>query len=54
MAKEFIGRLRDLIAYCRSPKQAGFTPSDFAEAGISQKDLDKLVAAVDKSEGTAG
>ena len=50
VAEDFIEHLRSLIAHCRSPKQVGFTPSDFAQAGISQKDLDKLVAVVDKSE----
>jgi amino acid adenylation domain-containing protein/non-ribosomal peptide synthase protein (TIGR01720 family) len=53
VAEDFIGRLGDLIRHCSS-KRAGFTPSDFAQAGVSQKDLDKLVAAVDKSERPAG
>jgi non-ribosomal peptide synthase protein (TIGR01720 family) len=54
VAEDFIGHLRSLIAHCRSPKGKGFTPSDFAQAKLSQKDLDKLVAAVDKSERPAG
>lgn len=54
IAAEFIECLGDLISHCRSPKQAGFTPSDFAQAGISQNELDKLVAAVDKSERPVG
>jgi amino acid adenylation domain-containing protein/non-ribosomal peptide synthase protein (TIGR01720 family) len=54
VAEDFIGHLRSLIAHCRSPKGGGFTPSDFAQAKLSQKDLDKLVAAVDKSERPAG
>jgi non-ribosomal peptide synthase protein (TIGR01720 family) len=54
VAADFITRLCELIAHCRSPKQAGFTPSDFEQAGINQKDLDTLVAAVEKSERQAG
>jgi non-ribosomal peptide synthase protein (TIGR01720 family) len=54
LAAEFITRLGDLIAHCRSPRHSGFTPSDFAQAGISQKDLDKLVAAFAESERRVG
>jgi non-ribosomal peptide synthase protein (TIGR01720 family) len=54
LAAEFLARLLDLIEHCRSPKQAAFIPSDFVQAGISQHDLDKLVAAVGKSERQAG
>ncbi|MGH2609677.1 MAG: condensation domain-containing protein, partial [Tepidiformaceae bacterium] len=50
VAGDFMGCLRSLIAHCRSPKAGGFTPSDFAQAKISQQALDKLVAAVNKSE----
>ncbi len=52
-AAEFMECLSDLIAHCRSPKQVQFTPSDFAQAGISQNELDKLVAVVDGLEGPA-
>jgi non-ribosomal peptide synthase protein (TIGR01720 family) len=54
VAEDFIGRLRSLIEHCRSRVRADFTPSDFAQAGISQKDLDKLVAAFAESERQAG
>jgi amino acid adenylation domain-containing protein/non-ribosomal peptide synthase protein (TIGR01720 family) len=54
VAAEFVARLGDLIAHCRSPRHSGFTPSDFAQAGISQKDLDKLLAPFAKSERSAG
>jgi amino acid adenylation domain-containing protein/non-ribosomal peptide synthase protein (TIGR01720 family) len=50
LAKEFIDHLSNLIAHCRSSKQTHFTPSDFAHAGISQNELDKLVAIVDGPE----
>jgi non-ribosomal peptide synthase protein (TIGR01720 family) len=50
LSRNFARRLSELIAHCRSPKAGGFTPSDFAKARISQTELDKLVAAVSKSE----
>jgi amino acid adenylation domain-containing protein/non-ribosomal peptide synthase protein (TIGR01720 family) len=53
VADEFIRRLRSLIAHCIAAKAGGFTPSDFAAARVSQKDLDKLLAAIDRSGGRA-
>ena len=50
VAEDFVAYLRAVIAHCRSPKAGGFTPADFAQARISQAELDKLVAAVNKSE----
>jgi non-ribosomal peptide synthase protein (TIGR01720 family) len=50
LAGSFIEHLGALIAHCCSRQAVVFTPSDFAQAGISQKDLDKLVAAVSPSE----
>jgi amino acid adenylation domain-containing protein/non-ribosomal peptide synthase protein (TIGR01720 family) len=50
VAADYMSRLEELIKHCRSPKQARFTPSDFAQAGINQKELDKLVAAVAQSQ----
>jgi len=40
-----IEKLRDLIAFCSDPRHRGYTPSDFAEAALSQADLDACVAA---------
>lgn len=42
----FVEELRLLITHCTSPGAGGYTPSDFAKARISQKDLDKLIARV--------
>ena len=50
VAGDFIGHLRSLIAHCRAAKAGSFTPSDFAKARISQKDLDKLVASMKDTE----
>lgn len=50
LATEFMDQLTDLVAHCRASEQIQFTPSDFAQAGISQSELDKLVAIVDGTE----
>jgi amino acid adenylation domain-containing protein/non-ribosomal peptide synthase protein (TIGR01720 family) len=54
IAADFMEQLGKLIIHCRSITQVRFTPSDFAQAGISQNELDKLVAVVDGSERPAG
>ncbi len=46
-AAGFMEALRSLIAHCLSPKAGAFTPSDFAEAGLSQAALDEIVAEFD-------
>jgi acyl transferase domain-containing protein len=42
MAAAFLAELRALIAVCRSPTVAVYTPSDFPDAQLSQEELDKL------------
>jgi non-ribosomal peptide synthase protein (TIGR01720 family) len=44
LAEEFVGALRALITHCRTTETGGYTPSDFTEAGLSQKELDELIA----------
>ena len=44
LARRFAEELRMLIAHCGSPDAGGFTPSDFAAAKLSQRDLDKLMS----------
>ena len=39
--------LRLLIDHCQSPRVGGYTPSDFPEAGLSQGELDDLLAELD-------
>lgn len=41
--------LRAIIAHCQSPEAGGYTPSDFPEAEVSQKDLDMLLARIAQS-----
>ncbi len=43
LAAEFTRALRTLIERCRTGRRELYTPSDFPEAGVSQKTLDQLV-----------
>ncbi|HEU0141987.1 MAG TPA: condensation domain-containing protein, partial [Bryobacteraceae bacterium] len=43
LAEQFMEASRAIVAHCRTAEAGGFTPSDFARARVSQKDLDKLV-----------
>jgi non-ribosomal peptide synthase protein (TIGR01720 family) len=49
LAERFLQAMRALIDHCRAPESAGFTPSDFPEAGLSQADLDDLLAELSES-----
>lgn len=44
LAEEFMEALRRLISYCSLSDVASYTPSDFSKAGLSQKELDKLIS----------
>ena len=44
VAEQFLEALRQLIQQCQWGEVAGFTPSDFPEAELSQYELDELVA----------
>jgi amino acid adenylation domain-containing protein/non-ribosomal peptide synthase protein (TIGR01720 family) len=44
LAADFTTALRQLIEQCQWGEAAGFTPSDFPEAELSQQELDELVA----------
>jgi non-ribosomal peptide synthase protein (TIGR01720 family) len=46
LADRSVVALRRLIHHCRSPEAGGLTPSDFAKARISQRDLDSLLARI--------
>jgi non-ribosomal peptide synthase protein (TIGR01720 family) len=43
-AAGFIRALEAIVDHCLSPEAGGVTPSDFALAGVSQSELDSLVA----------
>jgi amino acid adenylation domain-containing protein/non-ribosomal peptide synthase protein (TIGR01720 family) len=44
LADGYADAVRDLIAHCRDPQAGGFTPSDFAMAGLDQDALDALLS----------
>jgi len=44
LADNMLECLESLIDHCLSPDAGGFTPSDFPDAGLSQEELDRLVA----------
>jgi non-ribosomal peptide synthase protein (TIGR01720 family) len=44
LGKDILDCIESLLAHCLSPGAGGFTPSDFPEAGLSQAELDRLVA----------
>ena len=46
VAGEFIAALRALIAHCLAPEAVGYTPSDFADADLSQAELDALISGL--------
>jgi amino acid adenylation domain-containing protein/non-ribosomal peptide synthase protein (TIGR01720 family) len=44
LAGNILSCIESLLEHCLSPEAGGFTPSDFPEAGLSQEELDGLVA----------
>jgi amino acid adenylation domain-containing protein/non-ribosomal peptide synthase protein (TIGR01720 family) len=43
LADDYLAALLAIIRHCQSPEAGGYTPSDFPLAGLSQKDLEKLL-----------
>jgi non-ribosomal peptide synthase protein (TIGR01720 family) len=46
LAQAFMEELRLLIDHCQSPEAGGYTASDFPQAKLSQRDLDKVLARI--------
>ncbi|WP_081694816.1 MULTISPECIES: non-ribosomal peptide synthetase [Planktothrix] len=44
IAQDFVEVLQELIVYCTSPDNGGYTPTDFPLLEFSQTELDKLLA----------
>lgn len=53
LAGEYLEALRGLIEHCQAPEAGGFTPSDFPQAHLSQKELDELLARLGRARGRA-
>jgi amino acid adenylation domain-containing protein/non-ribosomal peptide synthase protein (TIGR01720 family) len=47
LARDFIETLRTLIVHCQSSEAGGYTPSDFPQMRLSQRELDELITALD-------
>lgn len=51
LADKFVQALREIISHCQSADAGGYTPSDFSKAKVSQKDLDFLLAKINRGSG---
>ncbi len=50
LARQYIECLRILIEHCQMPDTGAYTPSDFPDAELDQKQLDNLLDALDGDE----
>ncbi|HEX7733567.1 MAG TPA: condensation domain-containing protein, partial [Ktedonobacteraceae bacterium] len=50
LASRFLEELQILIAHSKSPEAGGYTPSDFPQARLNQRALDKLIARVSQDK----
>jgi non-ribosomal peptide synthase protein (TIGR01720 family) len=48
LASNYIDALQSIIAHCQSLEGQKYTPSDFPRANLSQQNLDKLLAKINK------
>ncbi|HYR06331.1 MAG TPA: amino acid adenylation domain-containing protein, partial [Longimicrobium sp.] len=46
LAEGYLAALRELVSHCRDPQAGGYTPSDFALAGLDQEGLDALLSQI--------
>jgi amino acid adenylation domain-containing protein/non-ribosomal peptide synthase protein (TIGR01720 family) len=46
IARRFVEMLRALVRHCCAPASRGFTPADFPQAKLNQRDLDKLAQLI--------
>jgi non-ribosomal peptide synthase protein (TIGR01720 family) len=49
LAESFIEALRSIINHCQSIEAEKYTPSDFPRANLSQQDLDKFLAKINRA-----
>jgi len=43
LANDYLAELRTLIAHCRTVEAGGYTPSDFADAELSQEQVEAVL-----------
>ncbi|MBI1853016.1 MAG: amino acid adenylation domain-containing protein [Planctomycetes bacterium] len=46
LCASYLESLRALVAHCQDPSAGSYTPSDFPDAGLDQKKLDRVLATV--------
>jgi non-ribosomal peptide synthase protein (TIGR01720 family) len=46
LAARYLESLRALVVHCQDPSAGSYTPSDFPDAGLDQKELDRILTAV--------
>lgn len=49
LTTDYVEALRSLITHCQSPEAGGYTASDFPQANLNQKDLNKLLSKLNKT-----
>lgn len=50
LAQSFLISLQGFIKHCQSPDIGGFTPSDFADSGLNQNQLDQFIDNITKND----
>jgi non-ribosomal peptide synthase protein (TIGR01720 family) len=50
LAQKAIASLQNIITHCRSSEAGGYTPSDFPQANLSQEQLDRFLAKIDRGK----
>ncbi|AFZ33413.1 Non-ribosomal peptide synthase (plasmid) [Gloeocapsa sp. PCC 7428] len=54
LTQTFASAIANIITHCQSPQAGGYTPSDFAAAKLTQKQLDKLITKIKPTKGKQG
>jgi non-ribosomal peptide synthase protein (TIGR01720 family) len=49
LAQVFLSELQALIVHCQSSEAGGYTPSDFADFGWSQSELNSITTIISES-----
>ena len=50
LVNDYTKALREIINHCQSPEAGGYTPSDFADAHLTEQELEGLLAELGESE----
>jgi amino acid adenylation domain-containing protein/non-ribosomal peptide synthase protein (TIGR01720 family) len=50
IAQRAIAALQSIINHCQSSEPGGYTPSDFPQANLNQKDLDRFLAKISRGK----